>query len=247
MFNLIKYEMKKTMGVKLIALALTAIIEVIYLIAIARESENTEAVTITVLSLAGIVAIATMGIYSIRLLSKDLNTKQSYMLFMTPNSSYKILGAKYIENGVSIILAAAFYVLLGMLNITLLLSKYGELEEIFDLFRELFGSLFVYLDAEYFISSIFAGVANWLFVIATAYLAVTISATILNGRKHNGLLSFILFVAVIIVIHNILDGMFDSSFMLTAIYNYEIIAIYLFLALIMYFINAWMMDHILSV
>ncbi len=55
-----------------------------------------------------IFGVIYIGIESVNVLHRDLNTKQSYMLFLTPKSSYQILGAKILENGISIIMAGAF-------------------------------------------------------------------------------------------------------------------------------------------
>ena len=44
--------------------------------------------------------------------------KQGYMLYMTPHSSYKILGAKMLENGLSLMLLADVFAL-GVLNLEL--------------------------------------------------------------------------------------------------------------------------------
>lgn len=49
-----------------------------------------------------------IGLEGIMTLYRDLNSKQSYMLFLTPKSSYEILGAKILENGISILMAGAF-------------------------------------------------------------------------------------------------------------------------------------------
>ena len=63
---------------------------------------GTGIVLLTMLAMGGIMVI---GLASVVTLHRDVSTKQSYMLFMTPNSSYSILGAKMLENGLSILLA----------------------------------------------------------------------------------------------------------------------------------------------
>ena len=49
------------------------------------------------------LVLSTSDMESVNVLHRDLNTKQSYMLFLTPKSSYQILGAKILENGISIV------------------------------------------------------------------------------------------------------------------------------------------------
>ena len=62
----------------------------------------------TLLMLA-VCGVAVMGLESVFVLHRDMNTKQSYMLFMPPNSCYKILGAKVLECGAAILIAGAFF------------------------------------------------------------------------------------------------------------------------------------------
>ena len=82
-----------------------------------------------------------------------------------------------------------------MLDITLMLAKLGELKEFWDMVRDLLEAF----DAEIPITP--AGVASFLFdllttwigVVTTAFLADVVSSALLNGRKYNGVLSFLLF------------------------------------------------------
>ena len=59
-----------------------------------------------------------IGLENILTLYRDLNSKQSYMLFLTPKSSYEILGAKILENGISILMAGAFFIVLAVFDLT---------------------------------------------------------------------------------------------------------------------------------
>ena len=97
MGNLIKYEFRKTMALKGIILVITAIFEAMFLIGIGADDEDMIGLSVGLLTLATFFGVLIIGVFGIYTLSKDLNTKRSYMLFMTPHSSYSILGAKLIE------------------------------------------------------------------------------------------------------------------------------------------------------
>ncbi len=249
MGKLLKYEFRKTLGIKMIILAITAVIEAFVLIGLYTESEDTFAISTCILVLESFVAIILIGIYGIRLLHKDLNTKQSYMLFMTPNSSYKILGSKVIESGASIIIGGAFFIALGVLDVVLISAKYGELEEMFDALGYFFSDL-VRLDSGVVITSLFSMLVSWLFVITLGFFAEVIAATLLNGRKHSSILSFIIFIVILIVVSNVVANVThpgSSSSYISISYNMINIVIYALLSLVMYFITAWIMDNKLSV
>ena len=98
MFKLMKYEMRKTLFMKLALIAVTAIVEVIFLTGYYKDLPTRQGVSLFIMVLVALFGILFMGIQSIVALHRDMNTRQSYMLFMTPNSTYGILGAKVLEN-----------------------------------------------------------------------------------------------------------------------------------------------------
>ena len=55
------------------------------------------------------------------------------MLFLTPKSSYQILGAKILENGISIIMAGAFFAALAAIDVTVATLYIGGLKEMINL------------------------------------------------------------------------------------------------------------------
>ena len=98
MWTLIRYEMRKTMQIKIISVSLIAIFE--FLLLFGSTSGN-----IAVMGLAGVflfffsfVAFLLFGLSSMAILSKDLSTNQGYMLFMLPKPSYTFLLAKILES-----------------------------------------------------------------------------------------------------------------------------------------------------
>ena len=101
MSKLIKYEFRKSLFSKLVFAGITAVMEIIYLIGILGDYNKPTVIGMIGLFFTALAGITFIGIESILILYRDLTTKQSYMLFMTPNNSYKILGAKALENAVS--------------------------------------------------------------------------------------------------------------------------------------------------
>lgn len=195
MLKLMKYEIRKTWFTKLILLAATLVAEVIFLFGVFAEKDTPISIGVLLLTFLAIGGIMVIGLESILTLHRDMNTKQSYMLFMTPNSCYRILGAKVLENGISILAAGAFYFALGMLDITLMLAKNGELQELWNIFQSLLRAI----DTEISITPagiaafLFSLLSAWINVVTTAFLADIVSSALLNGRKYNGVLSFLLF------------------------------------------------------
>ena len=118
MLKLMKYELRKTAFSKLVLLVITAVAEIAFLIGVFWKKDNILAMGIIFLVMCTIFGVIYIGIESVNVLHRDLNTKQSYMLFLTPKSSYQILGAKILENGISIIMAGAFFAALAAIDVT---------------------------------------------------------------------------------------------------------------------------------
>ena len=251
MLKLMKYEFRKTQATKLILLAFTLIAQIAYLIGLYGEYDTTAALSVLALVFLAIFGVLIVGLESIVTLHRDMNTRQSYMLFMTPNSSYKILGAKVLECGLSILLAGAFYFALGTLDITLVFAKEAGLNQVWKTIQEILSNISIngrplIINADVLASLTFMLLASWILTICTAYLAVVISAALLNGRRFNGLVSFLLFLLLNIlcdrIMHPITSHIQDSvpTMLVTGV-------LALVFSAVMYFATAQIMERKLSV
>ena len=246
MLRLLKYELRKTLMSKLILLAVTVVAQAVFLAGLWGDRENTLAIGAVLLFFIAIIGIALMGILSVATLHKDMNTRQGYMLFMTPNSCYSILGAKVIECALSILLAGAFFFALGCLDFSLLLGK-GANQQIWDMVKQVIQSINseLQLDAPHVSALVFGMLASWLCTITTAYLADVVSSALLNGKKGNGIVTFLLFLALNYMISKLLSLIPSSLGVITVLVLQGAAA--LVLAGVMYVITARLMEKYLSV
>ncbi|MBQ8305810.1 MAG: hypothetical protein IJX90_06295 [Blautia sp.] len=252
MGKLLKYEFRKTMFLKLIMLVLTAVAEVLFLFAAYRKDPDSPLIGISIFLLVMIASagITFIGLYSMLVLQRDLNTKQSYMLFMTPHSGYTIVGAKVLENGISLLLTGVFYSLLAALDIYIIFKQYVTLDDIVRMIQDMLRSMDLptELSATTAVLIFFTLLASWLSTIVCAYLAIILSAAVLAGKRFSGVVSFILFLAITIAFGRIanlilkaLPSMKIESSMLVQI------GMSLVLSVILYLISGWMVDKKLSV
>lgn len=246
MLRLLKYELRKTLFSKLVLLGVTLIAQAIFLVGFWRNDENTLAIGAVLLFFIAIIGIALMGILSLVTLHRDMNTRQGYMLFMTPNSCYKILGAKVIECALSILLAGAFFFALGLLDFSMLLGKDTN-QQIWDMFTQVVRSIndSIVLDAQHISALLFSMLADWLCMITTAYLSDVVSSSFLNGKKANWIITFLLFLALNYGISKLQTLVPSSLGAITVLLLQGAIA--LVLAVIMYIITARLMEKYLSV
>lgn len=245
MLRLLKYELRKTLFAKLILLAITAVAEAIFLYGHWADKEKPLVIGAALLFIIAISGITLMGILSLVTLHRDMNTKQGYMLFMTPNSCYKILGAKVIECGVSLMIAGAFFFGLGILDFSLLLGGSEVIHDIWDVVSEMLRMFRIDLSLSNIAALVFYLLSFWLCTVTTAYLADVISSSLLNGKKGNLLITFLLFLVLDYGTGKVVQ-LIPSGDNVVLMYVLQGLAA-LGLAGIMYVITARLMEKYLSV
>ena len=196
MLTLFKYELRKTRMSKLILLGLTAGVEAYFLYGVYTKNPEIATLATLLLCVIAIMGVLCIGIQSIVTLHHDMNTKQSYMLFMTPHSNYAILGAKALECTVSVVLSGLFYFGLGALDITLVFSAFGQIEELLRFANEFMSAmnLHVALDPLSIAAFVAQMGTSWIETVMVAFLADVIATALLKGKKFGGLVTFILFI-----------------------------------------------------
>jgi len=201
MLKLMKYEFKKQAMTKYVMLILMAIIEVIFLIGlVVKNNENLIAVPMVIMIMVTIVAIFFVSVESIFTFSNDLKTKASYMLFMTPHSSYTIIGAKLLVSFITLFLTGMVLLLINTGNFVLLGAKMEGFAQVRDviamLLKEIWRIEINFYDVFKFILLLLIGFAIF---ITTAFVSITISSTVLANKRFKGLVSFAVFIALNLV------------------------------------------------
>lgn len=219
-----KYEFRKSASSKLILLVLTAVFELAFLGGVFFKGYNLMGTGMMFLILCAFFGVFYIGLEGIMTLYRDLNSKQSYMLFLTPKSSYEILGAKILENGISILMAGAFFIVLAVFDLTVATLCIGGAKELIDSIRQIMDiRLNIKIVSDAVILSVFASLVSWISIVVIADMAVILSW--LFSQMLN------------------LVPAFDNM-NLTLILE---IAVSLVLSVIFYFISGWIMEKKLSV
>lgn len=240
MFKLFKYEMRKTLFAKLVLLALLVIFEGIFLYGYWTGKDSTATLGLSLFLFTFLCGLLAMGIISLVTLHKDMNTRQGYMLFMTPNSTYRILGAKVAENGLSMLGFGAVGLALCLLDFSLIKQELKFITTFLENFGIGLTPTFPNLSAllAYIICDILCSVT-------AAYLADVISSSLLNGKKGNLVITFALFALLNFGIQKIIS-LVPASLGIVTVFLIQA-AIALALATVMYIITARLMDQYLSV
>jgi len=191
MFNLIKYEFLRKYKLILITIISALIINLFLITKGVAGSSSFLVLFPLVLSVLYISDV-------IRMFSDDLNKKTGYMLFMTPNSGYKIIVSKLVTavlEGLAILILYFVFILLNGTYIVFTTGDYINFNEVLRAINMLLsGSLGFNLGHVFvFLFTILVFIIGF---IVTAYTAITIRKSIFSEIKFGGLLSFIIFIGL---------------------------------------------------
>lgn len=202
MLNLLKYELKKNKAVLITLAFLVFGLEGYYLVSFAMDKLEHMGIASSFLALVSIISFVIVFILGITNYQKELCSKTSYMVFMTPNSSLKIIGSKlcYV-----LLLGIATAIVLGglaVLDLGLLGTLVDEQYHIFDLINMLAEQLGINLSMMmgYSIIRLIYFILSVLSVVTVAYLAITLSATLLYNSRFRGIISVVFFILLMMAV-----------------------------------------------
>lgn len=209
MFNLIKYEFRKNVPV-LVSLALILLsLEGYFLGGFFLDDINHMGIASSLLTVCAFVSFFMVFILGISNYDKELNSKSSYLIFMTPNSSLKIIISKLfyvLALGLVCVLAFGSLACLDISLLALRLDEKWHFIEIFRLLAQDFGIKLTTLWG-YILLGFIYGILSALSLITLAYLAITLSTTLLQNNRFRRIISTIFFIALMIAV-NYIDGKF---------------------------------------
>ena len=203
MLKLIKYEYRKNITMFIIIFGVLFGLEAYLAGSILLKSSTNIAISMVLYMLigwAGIMGLMIMGVISY---ARELNAKYSFMTFMTPNSPFKIVGAKYITLFITTVAATLLYGVFVYLDVKLAMVRFEDTADMIETINEVMEFLFGKNISNLIIGFVGMVVGIWVSILLTvsfAYLAITLSNTILANKKGKGWLAFGFFVAIRVVV-----------------------------------------------
>ena len=218
MFKLIKYEYRKDIVSYIVVASVILVLEAYLAFSLLIKSNTNVAIATMLFMMCGWAVIMFIMIMGVVSFSRELNSRSSYMTFMTPNSAFKIVGAKYITLLFTTLLVTSLFGLFGYIDIQIAMAQYKNVKNM----KEMVDMILSLADTS--LSGIFASVAAmvvniWISIFTTvsmAYFAVTLSCTILANKKGKGWLAFAFFIAIRIILSVI------SNFLPSFDFGYEV-------------------------
>lgn len=250
MLKLMKYEFRKQAFSKAVILSLVGLLELVFFFGVATSRENTIGTALGLLILFTFGAFFFIAFESIITFSNDLKQKCSYMLFLTPNTSYGIVGAKVLAAGLQVILAAIVFFLIFAIDGAVLVAKYDAVAQVKALFEELMQRLFnMNIQFANVVSVAAVMISSWICTITLAFFSITLSTTFLANKKYKGILSFVIFILLYITYNKIMGVILKDPAEASQLTSYFIFGsiIMLVFTVITYIGTSWMLEKKVSV
>lgn len=201
MFKLIKYEFRKNLVSLLVILGIVALLQGWFLIEYMLQDDNIF-IPVLLLFVSGLMSFVMIFILAVSAYSKELSHKSIYLIFMTPNSTLSIILSKLLYSLIVGAIIFGTYGVLGFIDIQLLSGNALEIMDLWQIAKIILtasgynvGSLILSV-----LSTIIYFIVNFLSSVTIAYLAITLSATLLQNSKGRGILSvvfYLLFIGVL--------------------------------------------------
>jgi len=251
MLKLMKYEFRKQAFSKLVILALVGLIELLFFFGVVTTREKVIGTSMMLLILFTIGALFFLAFESILTYSNDLKQKCSYMLFLTPNTSYSIVGAKVLSAGLQIILAGIAFFAIFAIDGAILIAKYDAIAEVKRIFLDIVSQFFK-LDIAFsdVVSVVAVIITGWISTITVAFFSITLSTTFLANSKLKGIVSFAIFIGLNFLYSYIVDLALKlpTEDMTKITMYFALYSLYMIcFTIITYVGTAWMLDKKVSV
>lgn len=207
MLNLMKYEFRKNRIVIGFLAGIGILLEIGYFIYFAmahgtgrkalaaRENMVLMVSFLLILVVVGFFTVFILGIVNYK---NELNSKSSYLIFMTPNSSLKIILSKLLYVfivEVVFVAAVGFVIGFDVLQTTAFLDDGNMIEYIIEFFDEIFDVNLREILVE-FILQVISFIISFFSVMVMAYCAITLSSTFLYNSRWRGFVSVLLFIVI---------------------------------------------------
>lgn len=205
MINLMKYEFRKQIFTKIVLIALTAVCEIMFLFAIAIMKDDMIRITNQILWFLFAIGMFDILFETTAVFGNDIGHKQGYLLFMTPNSNYRIAGAKLLTGAVQMFFTFTFFISICAINQELLSFRYqreiNQIDQYFNAFGDKGFSFLEYFDTAIFVTII------WIWIMTISFMTISLSHTYLSKANRNLLTNTLIFIGIMFV-EIIVTGLF---------------------------------------
>ncbi len=251
MLKTIKYEFRRSIGAFIILGVIFGLLELYYLYGVFADKTKHMGIAIVLLMIASMAMYMFVLLFSILSYKKDIEQKQGYLVFMTPTSTYSVIGAKLITTLITGVAIVAVIFALFAIDWKILMSKDKNLSNFIDLMEDVFEAMSFKTDNIILglLALVFVFLISFYLMVTIAYLALSLSNTLLSNKKGKGFISFVFFIIlyiVITVISNKLPHIGKQPFTQITdamIYNIPQYLFHTVMIVVCFYSSAWLLNN----
>lgn len=209
MLKLVKYEFRKARAALLILFAITAALQGLFQYGLAADNSDALIASIVLLTVCAFGVAVFVLVRGVTTYTAELKSRAGYLTFLTPNSTLKIVGSKFLYTFLNALMAFAIFCGLLFADVSQLLVYLNEYKTAAEFFTTLISSYGIHINEilMYALFYMLYGFLSLLEFVAVAYLATTLSATFFRDKRWSWVVSVVLFIAITWGI-NRLNGLF---------------------------------------
>lgn len=197
MLKLSKYELRKNRSALLIILAGLAALELCFLFCVWRDAEDYVFMWSGFLVLYAVICYFSVFLFAITNYYREINSKTSYLVFMTPVSSLWVILSKMLTVLMLGVILAGALGALAFLDLSLLLDYYQEYESLGEVINEALARFGI--NTSEIAAQLLFGIITFLLsvfsIVALLYLCITLAATLLQNSRLKLVVTIAFFIA----------------------------------------------------
>lgn len=194
------YELRKTRQARVVLLGVTAVLQLIFCLSLLTRDTVAIPMSGSLLFITAAGGTLYLGLDSLLTFHRDLRTDQGYMVFMTPHNCWQILGAKMLQNALSLMLIGGIFIGLIYLDVVLMMNTFKSIQNGWTLATGFLNDPNLYLetvlsdlgvrlnfsidfrDGTLIICAYVVYVCTWLSFISMAYLSDTLAVSLVPSK-----------------------------------------------------------------
>lgn len=200
MLKLTKYEFRKNLPSIIIIFLILAVAQGYFTISFLVHSIAHSAIASMILMIVGSISFIVVIVFGINAYDKELKSKSSYLIFMTPNSSLKIIFSKVFYTFIFGVILFTILISFSYIDVKMLASFADTSIDYTQIIKAVLASLGLdYMSIFYgIITGIVTMIISILFIITLSYFSITLASTWLQNKKVKGFISVVIFFIIMI-------------------------------------------------
>lgn len=198
MLKLTKYEFRKNLTNLIIVFLILAAAQIYFTFSCILKNTEHASIAVVLLVLFTSISFFIVVAFGISTYNKELNSNASYLIFMTPNSSLKIILSKMLYTFIFGCVLALILVFLSYVDVKMLTNLEGSPLDYLELIKVMMTNMGIdYMSVVFgIITGLVSIIVTIFLIIALSYFAITLTSTMLQNKKFKNFISLVVFVVI---------------------------------------------------